>query len=127
MRVIERVQHQIRTGQQSDGSDAQLVTVMNLRVIDNNGIERRVQMPANYTDQDVIDAVRSPAELVPTRKADIEDAMDAAYQRWQRWKNTRLEAEARSMSALVITALKNREDALWGDYVAAIQVWRNAT
>lgn len=71
--------------------------------------------------------VRGTAVAAPAATRDIiEDRMVALYEDWQRWKTTRVEAQARSLAAAVITALTNREDAAWAKYVQSIQVWRNA-
>lgn len=114
-------------GALSDGSDRQVVERVRVTVEDDHGRERMVVLSPGYSDQDVIDAVRPGATLTPTRKADIEDTMTDAYETWQRWKNTRAEAAARSLSAFVVAALQTREDAAWSDYVTAIQRWRAAT
>lgn len=61
-----------------------------------------------------------------TSKAVLEDRMEDLYADWQRWKTTREEAQARSVPAPIVTALTNRENALWALYVAAINQWRLA-
>lgn len=67
---------------------------------------------------------RAPDDAQPVRVR-FERELEDRYGDWQRWKNTRLEAQARGLSAAVVTALTNRENAAWGDYTNAIQEWRN--
>lgn len=59
-------------------------------------------------------------------KAERESQLLAPYGVWQMWKATLAEASARSMPAAVITALTNKTNAAWTDYVNAIEAWRNA-
>lgn len=59
-------------------------------------------------------------------KAIWESRMLARYERWQRWKVTREEAESRTLSAAIITALTTAEDAAWAAYAQAINAWRQA-
>lgn len=59
-------------------------------------------------------------------KAVWEQRAERVYAVWQRWQNTRIEAQTRAMPAPVITALTNREDAAWADYVVILTAWRNA-
>ena len=54
----------------------------------------------------------------------VESRMVPLYETWQRWKATRLEAEARGMPAAVQQALTTRENLAWAAYVAAIVAWR---
>ncbi len=65
------------------------------------------------------------AAPTPTKPI-LEERMVAQYERWQRWKNTRLEAQARGLAGAVVTAVTNVENDAWGDYVAAVQAWRQA-
>lgn len=59
-------------------------------------------------------------------KAIYERRMEVLYADWQRWKATRLEAQARGLQAVIITALTAREDAAWTRYGQAILAWRTA-
>jgi hypothetical protein len=68
----------------------------------------------------------SPVEEPPQTKDVLEDKMIDLYADWQRWKETRLEAQARAVPATYITALTNRENKAWDDYAAAINAWRLA-
>lgn len=68
----------------------------------------------------------TPVEKPPDDQDILEDRMVALYERWQRWKNTRVEAQARGVPQAVINALTNREDAVWSAYAAAILAWRSA-
>ena len=71
----------------------------------------------------VTDTFSAPA----VTKNDIEfGRARALYETWQAWKNTRLEAQARAMSAGIITALTNRENAAWTDYAQALLEWNSA-
>lgn len=63
------------------------------------------------------------AEVAQT-KAVLEARMAGQYDRWQRWQRTRMEAQARTLPAAVVTALTAAENAAWADYLAALQVWR---
>ena len=54
----------------------------------------------------------------------VVSCMVPLYETWQRWRATRLEAEARNMNAAVRLALTTREDLAWAAYVAAIGAWR---
>ena len=62
----------------------------------------------------------------PATKEILEDRMTAKYEEWQRWKTTRVEAQARSLPGNQVNALANKEDAVWAAYVALIQAWRAA-
>lgn len=73
----------------------------------------------------LIRRVRAPEEQQPA-KVRLEQEMVDRYEDWQRWKNTRIEAQARGLAALIITALTNRENASWSDYAAAVNEWRQA-
>ncbi|MGI8423591.1 MAG: hypothetical protein ACR2NO_05690 [Chloroflexota bacterium] len=70
-------------------------------------------------------SVRLPHDRQPL-KVRYEEAMDESYQDWRRWKDTRVEAQARGVAAAVITVLTNRENVSWGAYVASINKWRAA-
>ena len=64
----------------------------------------------------------------PANKDSIESSqVPAKYEIWQRWKLTRLEAQARSLQAAVVTALTARENAAWSDYAQALLDWYNAS
>lgn len=73
----------------------------------------------------LIRRVRAPEEQQPA-KVRLEQEMVDRYEDWQRWKNTRIEAQARGLAALIITALTNRENASWSDYASAVNEWRQA-
>jgi hypothetical protein len=70
----------------------------------------------------VIGEVAPPAETRET----LEERMIARYETWQRWRNTRVEAEARGVAAPVVTALSGRENAAWNAYSALLLAWWNA-
>ena len=89
--------------------------------------ERRQAIRDALDDDPLAGIAGEDATAEPTQtKALLERRMEALYADWQRWKTTRLEAQARSLAQAVITALTNREDAAWTRYVAAIQAWRQA-
>ena len=90
--------------------------------------EERRQAIRDALDDDPLAGISGEdADSAPTQtKAILERRMEALYADWQRWRNTRIEAQARSLAAGAITALTNREDAAWTRYVGAIQVWRQA-
>lgn len=89
--------------------------------------ERRQAIRDALDDDPLAGIAGQDADSAPTQtKAVLERRMEALYADWQRWKATRLEAQARSLAAGAITALTNREDAAWARYVVAIQAWRNA-
>ena len=63
----------------------------------------------------------------PAAKDEIERArLEPFYESWTRWKNTLAEAQARGMPTAVITALTNKVNSEWTQYVAAVEDWRNA-
>lgn len=89
--------------------------------------ERRQAIRDALDDDPLAGIAGEDADSAPTQtKAILERRMEALYADWQRWKTTRVEAQARSLAQAVITALTNREDAAWTRYVAAIQAWRQA-
>ncbi len=89
--------------------------------------ERRQAILDALADDPLAGISGEDATAAPTQtKAILERRMEALYADWQRWRNTRIEAQARSLAAAAITALTNREDAAWARYVVAIQAWRNA-
>ena len=116
-------------GRLSDGSDHNevLETPWVCRVLDEQGREHHLEFGADPTNQEIIDAMPKPTDLTPIRKADLEIYMVEKYETWLRWRTTRLEAQARSMAAAIITALQNKEDAAWVEYATAINAWRTAT
>lgn len=64
-------------------------------------------------------------------KVRLELEMEDAYGDWQRWKNTRIEMQARwpsptPLQQAAITAVTNRENAAWADYLNALNEWRTA-
>jgi len=89
--------------------------------------EQKRQAILDALDDDPMDGVAGVEVSAPTvTKGILEDRMEALYADWQRWKNTRLEAQARAIAAAAVTALTNREDAAWTKYLQAIQAWRTA-
>ena len=80
------------------------------RDADTNALLRRLPMP--FDSQPL--------------KARLEIQMEERYADWKRWKDTRIEAQARGLAAIVITALTNKEDASWAAYAVAINEWRLA-
>lgn len=88
--------------------------------------ERR-QAILDALDDDPLEGVRDQPATAPTvTKEILETRMESLYADWQRWKTTRVEAQARSLAAAVITALTNRENNAWDAYVSTIQQWRSA-
>ena len=79
-------------------------------------------------DADEITAVAGQAVPgAPTQtKAIWETRAVARYSAWQMWKATRIEAQARSLPAGVITALTNRENQAWTAYMAVLDQWRTS-
>ena len=89
--------------------------------------EQKRQAILDALDDDPLAGVAGVEVSAPTlTKAILEDRMETLYADWQRWKTTRVEAQARSLAAAVVTALTNREDAAWTKYLQAIQAWRAA-
>jgi hypothetical protein len=75
-----------------------------------------------------IEGIEDALVTQPAQTKDILEArMVALFDAWQRWKATRLEAEARAVPAGVITSLTNKENAVWDAYVDAILAWRAAS
>lgn len=56
----------------------------------------------------------------------LEQRAIAKYEQWQRWKTTRLEAQARGLGAAVVNALQAKEDASWSAYMTLLNEWRTA-
>jgi len=116
-------------GRLSDGSDRTIkqLTEWFVEAVDDAG-----QLHSLKFDHDPL-----PAELwadlptitkpTPTTKAQWETYLEDLYCDWLRWRTTRVEAQARTMAALVITALTNRENMAWTAYTQGIQAWRAAT
>lgn len=67
---------------------------------------------------------RAPDDAQPARVR-FERELEERYADWQRWRNTRLEAQTRGLAGNIINALTNRENSAWNDYTSAIQEWRN--
>lgn len=85
------------------------------------------QAVKDAVDDDPLQAVIGEAVTTPTQtKAILWERAKAAYADWQMAKATRIEAQARSMAAAVITALTNAENALWTDYTTTLNQWRLA-
>jgi hypothetical protein len=59
-------------------------------------------------------------------KAEAELLLVEPYTVWKMWKDTLVEATARSLPATALTALTNKTNTVWTEYVAAIEAWRNA-
>ncbi len=115
-------------GRFSDGSDRQVIEqpVWSVEVVSDDGVQHTVRFDHDPTDQEVISALGTGRDLVPTTKGDLERYMRGTYDDWARWKATRIEAQARSLPGPVVSALETREDAAWTDYAAAINAWRTA-
>lgn len=90
--------------------DSSGATIVEERDVDTNALLRRF---------------RAQADVQPL-KVRLEEEMAERYGDWLRWKTTRVEAQARGVAAVVITALTNRENAAWAQYATAIQEWRTA-
>lgn len=112
-----------------DGTLQETVTHWTVEAVDEFGQVQVLEFPANVSpsDQDVIDRLPRATDLVPASKADLEEFLDGPFERWQRWKTTRLEAQARAAPAAVVTALQTREDTAWKAYLQSINAWRTAT
>lgn len=88
---------------------------------------QRRQAVFEALDDDPVGDIAGEAVVEPTATKEIFEARSIAkYEAWQRWKTTRVEAQARSAPAPVVTALQNREDAVWAEYLALLQAWRAA-
>ena len=88
---------------------------------------QRLQAVWDAVEDAQLDELTGNAVAAPAVDRDIlEDRMVELYERWQRWKATRAEAQARGMASAVVTALTARENAAWAAYGDAIAAWRNA-
>ncbi len=84
--------------------------------------------------QAVVDALDDPlADIIgeevdaPTPTKDILwERAEALFANWKMAKETRIEAQARTMAAAVITAFTNAENALWAQYMQTMNEWRLA-
>lgn len=62
-----------------------------------------------------------------TSKDEIEAAkLQPYYEAWLRWKMTLAEAKTRNLPPAVITALTDKVEHEWQQYVEAVLEWRNA-
>lgn len=88
--------------------------------------ERRQAVYEALTEDPVGD-LRGEEVSAPTATKDILEARAVAkYEQWQRWKTTRVEAEARGLAGAVVTALTAKEDATWAAYLVLLNAWRTA-
>lgn len=131
MRLLSKQSHSetVTTGQFSDGSDrsAAVVTRWQVRVLDNIGRTVDLEFDHDPTDAELLSAVPELLELAPATRAGFERGLlQARFDNWWRWKQTRLEASARGAGAQIVTALTAREDAAWQAYLQALQAWRAA-
>lgn len=89
--------------------------------------EERRQAILDALDDDPLAGIAGQEVVAPPEtKAIFERRMESLYADWQRWKNTRIEAAARSLPAGAVAATTNREDAAWAAYAAALLRWRAA-
>lgn len=87
----------------------------------------RLQAIKDAIDDDPVGDLTGQAVSAPSATKEIIEArMVAKYEEWQRWKTTRLEAQARSLAAAIVNALTAKEDAVWATYLALLQAWRAA-
>jgi hypothetical protein len=85
------------------------------------------QAVKDAVDDDPIAGILGETVSAPTQtKAILWQRAKALYADWQMAKTTRIEAQARSMAAGVITALQNAEDARWTAYTTTLNSWRLA-
>lgn len=80
----------------------------------------------SYDDPPPAGATWSAADRGYALRAALEGELERRYQVWQRWKNTHAEAVARTLSAAVITAVLNRANDAWADYLTALNQWRTS-
>lgn len=120
--VRERVLRQLS----SDVGTVEQTTVWEVEAVTDAGQTVEVEFDHDPTSQEILDKIPALTTLVPTKKADLETYMVSLYETWQRWKTSRIEAQARAMAAPVITAVQAREDAAWTAYAAAVNSWRLA-
>ena len=120
-------QHRTKiTGRFSDGSDRQEIveSYWMARVLDDGGIEHRLEFPVRPTDQEILDLLDEGRPLIPSSRVGQERHMRAAYETWRMWHDTHEEAIARAAPAAVIAALFSRANIAWADYLAELQAWR---
>lgn len=131
MKLLSKIQVDASyyTGQYSDGHDRVLhpVTGYQVTVLDDTGRTQIKTFDHDPTAQEVVDAIPAAVDLVPTKKANLEDYLAGPYDIWWRWKQMHAEAVVRSAPAAVLTALTTRENAAWSDLLTVIQAWRTAT
>ena len=117
-------------GRLSDGSDRAEVVGAEyvVHMLDDLGRELVLRFGHDPSDAEVLAVLVDPPELAPSTRADYERGpLQDRYEAWQRWKTTRIEAQARGVAAVAITALQAREDATWASYLSALNAWRLAT
>jgi hypothetical protein len=95
------------------------MSVRSTRVVEASG-----RIIVEERDGDTNELLRRFEAASQPEKVRREDEMRERYRDWKRWQDTRLEAEARTAPAAVITALTNRENQSWTQYVDAINEWR---
>src|SRR5512147_1445698 len=127
MRLISKTKSDSVSREIGTGNIVQTVSTWTVVFLTDGGEQRIAYFDHDPTDQEIFQACKpSGTALVPTSKAALEDAMIDAYSDWRRWQATRIEAQARTAPAAIITALQNREDASWTTYVNLIGAWRTA-
>lgn len=131
MRLIDKRQ-KVRervTGRLSDGSDrvVEAVTEWVAVVADAVGNIHELAFDHDPADDEMLARLPRARLLEGSTKAALEDVMRERFGDWKRWKETRVEAQARGEGAGVITALTNAEDSAWGSYRSAIIAWRAAS
>lgn len=115
------------TGAFTDGTSRFEQVFVADAVVTNKTPEQVRQAVKDAIDNDPIGQLLGTNVTTPTQTKPVrEERMVRQYERWRRWQQTRVEAQARALSATIITALTAQEDAAWGDYATAIQAWRTA-
>ena len=102
-------------------------------VVETNGLPGGPPLPANLmevtgrSDGPWLGKVYLPGtdafEVAPATKSDLEVDAIGKYTDWWRWKQIRLEAQARSEQSGVVNALTNKENAAWADLRQALIAW----
>jgi len=127
MRLISKTRSDSVSREIGSGNVVATSSLWTVILLTDGGTQLAFYFDHDPTDQEIFQLAKPPGTvLAPTTKAALEDAATDAYNDWLRWKTTRVEAQARTLSAAVITALQNREDASWAAYVSILNTWRTA-
>lgn len=132
MKVVSKTQIDMSyfLGRLSSGADRVAVPVTGYEVVargDGDTQDRTLRFNHDPTDQEIIDALGRPVDLVPTKKADLFVYLQVPYANWLMVKTILDAAVAKGASVDLITALTDAENGLWTTLGTAAVAWQNAS